>query len=122
LENLTGLVAASSPIRLVCDGQFLEGSTTNHADMGFHFAVVKQMLVVRLLEGEGPGADLTRVRHLPGMQPLVLLQEVLGGEGLGAHIALPQLWRGRSRIRRAGGLLEHAECPTQSIGLGAGGR
>jgi len=102
--------------------QFLEGASTNPADMGLYLAVVEQMLVVRLLEGEGPGADLACVRHLAGVEPLVLLQKVLGGEGLAAHIALPQLRGGRARLRRTGGLLEHAQRPTQRVWLGCGAR
>jgi len=56
------------------------------------------------------------------VDPLVLLQKVLGGEGLAAHIALPQLRGGRARLRRTGGLLEHAQRPTQRVWLGCGAR
>lgn len=49
------------------------------------------MLVVGLLKGEGAGTELACVWHFTSVQALVLLQKILGGEELGAYIALPIL-------------------------------
>lgn len=85
---------------VVQSGQLLEGAATRATDMRLLVAVVQQMLVVGLLEGEGLAADRAGVGHLAGVQPLVLLQEVLGGEALCADVANPRLglvWTGHWR-------------------------
>ncbi len=53
--------------------------------------MVEHVLVVGLLESEGLAADVTGVGRLARVQPFVLFQKVLCGEGFSAHIALPLL-------------------------------
>lgn len=82
------------------------------------------MLVVGLLKGEGAGTELACVWHFTSVQALVLLQKILGGEELGAYIALPILGSAtifrccrRGIRRRYYLLLEHAYGSAQRIWL-----